>query len=72
MAYFEGDVALVLAAYNAGVEAVAKYRGIPPYAETREYVKRITRIYPKAAHPYLTNVVAPCRRHKTGALAYCG
>ncbi len=59
MAYFEGDVALVLAAYNAGEEAVARYRGVPPYAETRNYVKRITSLYRKTSHPYLAHVVAP-------------
>lgn len=41
MAYFEGDVTLVLAAYNAGEKAVERYRGVPPYAETRLYVRRI-------------------------------
>lgn len=41
MAYFEGDVALVAAAYNAGERAVERYRGVPPYAETRHYVRRI-------------------------------
>jgi soluble lytic murein transglycosylase-like protein len=39
---FGGDVPLTLAAYNAGEGAVARSRGIPPYAETRNYVKRIT------------------------------
>jgi soluble lytic murein transglycosylase-like protein len=59
MAYFKGDVALVLAAYNSGEETVERYRGIPPYAETRNYVKQITSVYRKASHPYLAEVVAP-------------
>ena len=41
LAYFEGDVALVAAAYNAGEGTVDRYRGVPPYAETRAYVQRI-------------------------------
>ena len=38
---FRGDVKLALAAYNAGPEAVAKYAGVPPYAETTVYVERV-------------------------------
>lgn len=38
---FHGDVSLALAAYNAGLSKVAKYGGIPPYAETRTYVSRV-------------------------------
>jgi|GEM_PF-876034 len=34
-----------LAAYNAGQEAVKKYRGIPPYAETRAYIDRVLAVY---------------------------
>ncbi|MCW5639195.1 MAG: lytic transglycosylase domain-containing protein, partial [Rubrivivax sp.] len=41
MAYFQGDIALVAAGYNAGERAVERYLGVPPYAETREYVRRI-------------------------------
>lgn len=38
---FKGDVSLATAAYNAGPGAVQKYAGIPPYAETQVYVKRV-------------------------------
>jgi soluble lytic murein transglycosylase-like protein len=42
---FGGDVKLSLAAYNAGEGAVARNRGVPPFPETRNYVKRITDLY---------------------------
>jgi soluble lytic murein transglycosylase-like protein len=42
---YHGNVALALAAYNAGSAAVAKYRGIPPYAETRGYIRSVTALY---------------------------
>jgi len=38
---FRGDVSLAVAAYNAGLNKVAKFGGIPPYAETRTYVNRV-------------------------------
>jgi soluble lytic murein transglycosylase-like protein len=59
LAYFRGDVALVAAAYNAGEGTVNRYRGVPPYPETRDYVKRIRNFYPRDAHPYDEAVTPP-------------
>lgn len=42
---YQGDLELSLAAYNAGSAAVEKHGGIPPFAETREYVRRVLRFY---------------------------
>ena len=42
---FRGDVTLALAAYNAGEAAVRNHGGVPPYAETREYVRRVRALY---------------------------
>jgi soluble lytic murein transglycosylase-like protein len=42
---YQGDLQLSLAAYNAGSAAVEKHGGIPPFAETREYVRRVLRFY---------------------------
>jgi hypothetical protein len=42
---FGGDARLALAAYNAGSRAVLRNAGVPPYAETQNYVKRITGLY---------------------------
>lgn len=42
---FNGDVELATAAYNAGAGAVQRHDGVPPYRETRNYVRRIQQLY---------------------------
>lgn len=42
---YNGDLALTLAAYNAGPDRVEHYRNVPPYRETRDYVRRVTEKY---------------------------
>lgn len=59
LAYFQGDVTLALAGYNAGERAVDRYKGVPPYAETRNYVRVIRRIYDDTRHPFDRSVAEP-------------
>ena len=42
---YGGDRTLVAAAYNAGIGAVTQYGGVPPYAETQEYVAKVGELY---------------------------
>lgn len=55
-ARYRGDLVRVLAAYNAGEGVVDKYKGMPPYKETKNYVKNVlmiyTRLNPKAGRVY--------------------
>jgi soluble lytic murein transglycosylase-like protein len=56
---FDGNVALALAAYNAGEEAVRWYRGIPPYRETQHYVRRIRALYGAVELPIDSGAAVP-------------
>jgi soluble lytic murein transglycosylase-like protein len=54
MTKFEGDPVLVLAAYNAGKNSIAKNDGVPPYAETRDYVPKVLAAFKTARGLCLT------------------
>jgi soluble lytic murein transglycosylase-like protein len=60
---FNGNTAKVLAAYNAGQEALKKFNGIPPYAETVEYIRRVMASY---SHPFIRGGV-PIRKFVDGS-----
>ncbi|MGA1191141.1 MAG: lytic transglycosylase domain-containing protein [Bdellovibrionota bacterium] len=41
---YDGDLVLILAAYNAGENAVKKFQGVPPYQETKNYVRKVMKL----------------------------
>ncbi|MCW2236471.1 transglycosylase SLT domain-containing protein [Azospirillum canadense] len=57
LAYFDGNVSLALAGYNAGEGAVLQYKGVPPYRETQDYVEKVRSVYPRRSHPHDPSVV---------------
>ncbi len=61
--YFQGDLELALAGYNAGENAVVRYGGVPPYPETIDYVNKVRQIYgfasPQAPEDRILRVVQP-------------
>ena len=62
LSFFEGELPLALAGYNAGEGSVVKYLGIPPYPETQAYVRKILHNYGSRVHPPIKPVVKPTSR----------
>ena len=70
---FDGDVNLALAGYNAGEGAVMKYgRRVPPYSETQEYVRRISRRYALMRDPYTERNANRMTRDQVAAVRTMG
>jgi soluble lytic murein transglycosylase-like protein len=67
MKRFHNDLPLVLAAYNAGEQAVINHRGIPPYRETRQYVVRVLRRYDRDQAQAVAKQLAAPKRKPTPA-----
>jgi soluble lytic murein transglycosylase-like protein len=59
LSFFDGDLRLSLAGYNAGERAVEKYLGVPPYPETQNYIRKVLRAYGNDRHPPIEPVVEP-------------
>ena len=59
LSYYRGEVALAAAAYNAGEAVVDRYRGVPPYPETRNYVQRVLALFGSERHPYDPALAVP-------------
>jgi len=69
---FKNNTRLVLAAYNAGENAVLRFRGVPPYDETRDYVVKVGKMHRRYSHEMKPKTATASPATKPGSVVAYG